>query len=83
MHRRERLHKAEQFIPELLWLSGGERNLTPNPFFRALEGGDRIGAEGGILNRAARCSWTLTFILSLTGRGDRTERGSHSHTFDC
>src|SRR5271155_4288089 len=27
--------------------------------------------RGGILNRAGRCIWTLTFILALTGRGDR------------
>jgi hypothetical protein len=27
--------------------------------------------RGGILNRAGRCNWTFTFILALTGRGDR------------
>ena len=33
--------------------------------------GDACRSGGGILNRAGRCNWTLTFILALTGRGDR------------
>src|SRR5271163_5116205 len=36
--------------------------------------------QGGTSNRAARCNWTLTFILALTRRGDRerTPPGSGS-----
>jgi len=59
-----RINQAEQFIPEL------DRSEL---LFRN---------RGRILNRArnARCKRTLTFILSLSGRGEESRAGSD---FDC